>query len=120
LQEIERLAHVLGRPLLAGMGYRMQAEPTGAGEDTLEQARRPSLLRRIEADADEAVAPRQRLIERALGIGLVEMAQEAEDQRRGDAILPLGVGLRTRQAVDHGLEGDAAAGVPLRIEEDLG
>ena len=82
LQEIERLADVLGRPLLAGMGDRVQAEPAGAGEDALELSRRLPLLRRIEADADEAVAPRQRLVERALGVRLVEMAQEAEDQRR--------------------------------------
>ena len=73
------------------MGDGVQAEAAGAGEDALELRRRLALLRGIEPDADEAVAPRQRLVERALGIGLVEMAQEAEDQRRRHAELALGV-----------------------------
>src|SRR6185369_7959004 len=91
LQEIERLSDIVGRPLLAGMGDGMQAEPAGAGEHALEFRRRMALLGRIEPDADDALAPRQRLIERALGARLVEMAQEAQNERGGDAEFALAV-----------------------------
>jgi len=57
LQEIERLADIFRRPLFAGMGDRMEAEPAGAGEDALELGRRMALLRGIQPDADEAPAP---------------------------------------------------------------
>ena len=119
-QEIERLPDIIGRPLLAGMRYGMQAKAAGAGEHALELRRRMALLRRVETDADDAIAPRQRLVERALGTCLVEMAQERQDQRRGDAELALAVQKRTPQAVNHRLEGDAALGMALRIEEYLG
>src|SRR3546814_2096046 len=58
-----------------------QAEAAGAGENALELGRRMALLGGIQADADEPLAPGQRLVQRALGRRLVEMAQEAEDQR---------------------------------------
>ena len=52
---------------------------------------------------------------------LVEVAQEAQDQRRRRCRTARSASRqRARQAVDHGLEGDAALGVGLRVEEDLG
>src|SRR5215469_11333246 len=101
------------------MGNGAEAETAGAGEDALELRRRVSLFRRIEADADDTVAPRQGLIQRALGACLVKMAQEAQNQRAGNVEFALTVGKRPPQAVDHCLERNATFGVTLRVEEDL-
>src|SRR5260370_22696389 len=116
-QQIERLADIVGRPLFPRMRDRVQAKPAGTGEDALELRRWMAVLRRVEADADDAVAPRQCLIERSLRTRLIKMSQEAQDQRRGEAKLALGVAQRTPQAVDQGLERAPALGVALRIEE---
>src|SRR3546814_5483332 len=83
------------------MGDGFQAEAAGAGENALELGRRMALLGGIQADADEPLAPGQRLVQRALGRRLVEMAQEAEDQCRADAKRPFGVLHGGPQAVDH-------------------
>ncbi len=120
LQEIERLTHILGRPLLARMSDGLQPEPACAGKDTLELRRRVSLLRGIEPHAQEAITPWQRLREGTLGIRLVEMTQEAEDQSRRHAELPLCILQRAPQTVDDRFESDATASMALRIEEDLG
>ena len=63
---------------------------------------------------------RQRLLQRGEALVLAEVAQEAQDQPRADAPPRLGLGAGALQAVEHGLEGDAARGVGLRVEEQLG
>jgi hypothetical protein len=50
------------------MGGEKEACVAGAGEHALELARRVPALGRIEPDADDAVAERQRRVERALGV----------------------------------------------------
>ena len=47
------------------------------------------------------------------------MAQEAEDQLRRDAVARERIRHRVAEAADHDVEGDAARGVGLRIEEQL-
>src|SRR3546814_20323415 len=78
-----------------------------------------ALLGGIEADADEPLAPGQRLVQRALGRRLVEMAQEAAAQCRADAKRPFGVLHGGPQAVDHRAEGDATIRMALWIQKDL-
>ena len=64
LQHVERAADVCGRPLLAGVGDAVQAELAAAREHARELLRRMAALAAVEADADELVAVRQRLLER--------------------------------------------------------
>ena len=59
----------------------MQAEFAAAREDARELLGRMAALAAVEADADEAVAVRQRLLERGERRVLAEVAQEAQDQR---------------------------------------
>src|SRR5262249_56903265 len=107
-EQIERFPDVARRPLLASVGGEKEARVAGAGEHARELARRISPLGRIEPDADDAVAKRQRRVEGALGVGLVEMAQEAYDQACLYAELSSGISRGAGQAFDHGRERDAA------------
>ena len=90
-EHVERLPDVVGRPFLAGMRGEKETGIACAAEDAGEFLGRMAELGRIESDADEFMAVRQRLIERALGIGLVEMAEEAQDEVRLDAELRRGI-----------------------------
>ena len=63
---------------------------------------------------------RQRRVERGERVLLGEVAQEAQDQVRADVVAPLRVVHRVAQAADDDLHRDAACGVRLRIEEQLG
>src|SRR5262245_44352441 len=101
------------------MRREKQSGLAGAGEHALELAWWVAPLGRIQADADDAVAERKRGVERALGVGLVEVSQEAHDQARRDAEVALRVGDGAGEAIDHGCKGDAARRVALRIEEHL-
>lgn len=71
--------------LLAGMGDGEEAFAAGPVEDPLELARRMPYFRAVEADGDEGVAERQRLVEGFLRLFLAEVAEEAEDQPMADA-----------------------------------
>ena len=99
------------------MGGEKKARVAGAREHVRELARRVSPLGRIEPDADDAVAKRQRRVEGALGVGFIEMAQEAHDQACRYAELAPGIGNGAAKTFDHGRERDAAGGVALRVEE---
>lgn len=73
----------------------------------------------VEAYGDEGVAERQGLVEGFLCLFLAEVAEEAEDQPVADAQLLLAVTQRGTDAGEHHLEGNAAVGVGLRVEERL-
>jgi hypothetical protein len=76
-------------------------------------------LARVEADPDELLAVGRRLLERFVGLPFGQVAEEAHDQGRRDAQLPLGLLDRPRESFDDRLERDAPVGVGLRVEEDL-
>ena len=120
LQNVERLVDIIGRTFLAGMGDALQPERGGRREDPRELRRRMAELGGIEPDRLDPVEPGLRLLQRRERGLLVEMAQEAEDQLRGDAVPRLGLVHAGEQAAHHRVERDAAVGVGLRIEEDLG
>ena len=101
------------------MGDGEEAFAAGAVEDPLELARRMPDFRAVEADGDEGVAERQRLVEGFLRLFLAEVAEEAEDQPMADAQQLLAVLQRGADAGEHHLEGNAAIGVGLRVEERL-
>ncbi len=63
---------------------------------------------------------RQRSVERRERVGFGEMAQEAQDQLARDAERLARVAHRVAQAEDDRLHRDAARGMGLRIEEQLG
>jgi hypothetical protein len=102
------------------VGDRAQAGVAGPGEDPLELARRVAALAGVEADAGQLGAERHRRLEGRQRVRLGEVAQEAEDQLRGDAVAPLAVGEGAADAADDRLHRHAAHGVGLRVEEDLG
>src|SRR3546814_18752183 len=75
---------------------------------------------RSEPDAGDAVEPWQRFVERRFGLFFAQMAEEAEDELRRDAVAFARVVERAGDARDDGAEADAARGVTLRVEEDFG
>ncbi len=117
LQDVERLAHVVRGPLLAGVRHGQEALGAGPREDLRELARRMVALGRIETDGHDAVAVGQRRLQGGHGLFGAAVAQEAENQPRADAepraLMLQGAG----DALDRGREGHPAG---LRIEEDLG
>ena len=120
LQHVERIADVGRRPLLTGVCDEVQAELAATGEHAGELLRRVAALAAVEPDADQKVAVGQRRFQRLEGRLFAQMPQEAHDQRALDAELPPRRLDRAAQALDHGADGDAAVGVRLRVEEELG
>ncbi len=120
LQHVERLPDVLGRTLLAGVRHARQAQQAGLREDPGELGGRVADLGRVEADRRQMVGERAGLLQRLQRLFLAAVAQEAQDQARRDAEpCPAFVeGAADPRAA--GLEGDAAPGMGLRVEEDLG
>src|SRR3546814_12881545 len=78
-----------------------------------------ALLRRVEADADDALAIGQRLVQRLHRRLGRKVTQKTEDDLRGDAEFALAVAQGLFDALEDGREGYAAPGVSLRVEEDL-
>ena len=77
-------------------------------------------LRGVEPDPRDAVEVGQGRVQGLEGRRLVEVAEEAHDEPRGESEPCLGVVERAPDAPDHGRERDAAVGVGLGVEEDLG
>ena len=102
------------------MRDQVQAEFAAAREHARELLGRIAALAAVEPHADELVAKRQRLFERGERGFLGQVAQEAQDERRVDAVRGLRLRTGACQPVDDGRERDAAVRVRLRVEEDLG
>ena len=85
-EQVERLVDIIGRPLLAGMGDPLQPALGRGREDPGELLRRMAELGGIEPDRLDPVEPGLGLAQGGEGVLLVEMAQEAEDQLRGQAV----------------------------------
>ena len=101
------------------MGDHVQAQCAAAREHARELLGRVAQLAAVQAHADDAVQERHGLLQRGKGVVLAQVAQEAQDQRRRDALLGTRIGAGAVQAVDHRLHRHAARGVRLRVEEDL-
>ena len=69
LQQVQRGPDVGRRPLLAGVRDQVQAQLAAAREDARELLGRVADLAGVEADADELVAKRQRLLQRVERFG---------------------------------------------------
>ena len=119
VQQVEGLLHVLGRPLLTGVRDQVQAVRGGPGVDVGEQARRIADLGRVQPDADELVTEPERFCEGVVGRIGAQVAQEAQDQVGGDAVLAGAVGQRGGEPAEDGLQRHPVAQVRLRVEEDL-
>ncbi|PAV68560.1 hypothetical protein WR25_12060 [Diploscapter pachys] len=120
VEQVERLADVLRRPLFPGMRDQLQPLRAGGGEDARELFGRMADLGRIEAHRSDPVEPRRRLLQRRERLLLAQMAQEAHDQRAGHAMPRFRLRHRGEQPLDHLAKGNAARRVSLRIEHDLG
>ena len=118
LQHVQRLPDIIGRPFLAGMGDDLEAEAAGAGKDAGELFRRVADFARIKANAVDQRQKGQCRIQRGLGVGFGQVAQETHDQlRRDPALLRLGQG--AGDAADHVGDRHAARRVALGIKENL-
>ncbi len=117
---VQGFPDVLRRAFLTRMGHGWETLGAGTGEDALELAWRMPFLGAVQADGDEVVAEWQCLVQGGLGGVFGEVTQEAQDQPAGHAQLLLAVGQRLGDAAYHHLEGNAAIGVGLGIEEGLG
>jgi hypothetical protein len=98
----------------------LEPERAGPFEYLPELRRRIALLRRIQADADDPAAVRQRLFEGPHCLRSLAIAQKTHDQPGAEAQPVASVLERPRDAVQYRFESDAAARVSLRVEEDLG
>ena len=114
-QHVERLGHVVRRSLFGRVGDQPQAFGRRAPVHVLEQRRRVADLGRVEPDADELVAERQRGPQGVAGRVRAEVAQETQDQVGGQ----VSVGERGGQPREHRPDRHPVAGVRLRVEEDL-
>ena len=119
VQQLDRLANVCRWALLAGVRDRAKSVRARLREHALELAGRIAALARVEADADERIAMRQRRVERCERVCLGQVTQEAQDQLRRDAEPRVRLGHRVAQPADHGVDRDATRGMRLRIEEQL-
>ena len=120
VQHIERAPDVGRRAFFAGVRYEAQAEFAAAREHPSELLRRVATLAAVEADADELLAIRQRLLQCGERRLFAQVAQKTHDQQGADTELALRRLARTGEAVDHDLETHAAVSVSLRVEEDFG
>ena len=120
LEQVDRLADVLGGTLLAGVGDRRQPGRAGAAEHLAELARRVAALRGIEPHPRDPVAVGETRVEGVEGGRLVEVAEEAHDEPGGEPEPRFGFVEGAADPLDHGRERDPAVGVGLRVEEDLG
>ena len=107
-------------PLLAGMGDAVEPRASAPCEHFAELLRRIAPFPGIETDADEPIAEGERPLEGLDGIRFGKVAEEAHDEGRRHSIPFDGKVDGPCQAGDHRLDGDAAGGVHLGVEEDLG
>src|SRR3546814_20261106 len=79
LEQVERLMHIFGRPLLAGV--RDDPEPDGAGarKDALEFRWRMADFGRIAPAAVDAIQPGHRGVDRRFGLGFPALEEEAPE-----------------------------------------
>src|ERR1017187_5467321 len=117
---VKRAAHVVRTALLARV--RDQSEPFGRRYliHPGEQGRRVTELGRVEPDADEAVAERKRGPQHRVGGLGPQVAQEAQDQVGGDAVLLGPLGQRGGQPAEDLFERNPVGQGGLPVEEDLG
>jgi hypothetical protein len=120
LEDVEGIGDVGGGAFLAGMGDGAEADAARLREHPRELRRWIAFLAGVEANADELGAERHRGLEGGERVLLGEVAQEAQDQLARDAVAAMRVVHRVAQPGDHDLHRDAARGVGLRIEEQLG
>ena len=104
---------------LAGLLARQQAFLTRRREHALELGGRMADFAGIEADAVNAIQPGLGLGQRLERVFFGQMTQETHDQLVGDAILVLRGIKRRENALDRRVEGQAAFGMALRVEEHL-
>ena len=120
VEEVECLDDIFRGPLFAGVRYPLQSHRARAGKDIGKFRWRVSNLGRIKADADNPVEPRFGIGKRGQSRFFVEMAQEAEDQVRGQIKAGAGFPYTGEQPARDHAEGNTARGVGLRVEENLG
>ncbi len=120
VQDVEGFRDVRGRAFLSRMRDQAQIHRVRLREHAGELRRRIAALAGVEPDADDVTAKRHRGVERRERRLLGEVAEEAQDQVRGHAVATMRVVHRVAQPRDHDLHRDAAIGVRLRIEEQLG
>ncbi len=119
-EQIDRVADIGRRAFFTGMRNAQKTLSERASKNAFELSRRVAGLARVEPDADDPVAVRQGLLERRKRGLLVEMTQEAHDQFAADTEFAATFFQRTQQAADYRIEADAAIGVRLRVEKNLG
>ena len=119
VQHVERAVHQLRAALLAGVRDALEPHPAGLLVDAGEPLGRVAHLGGVEPDADKPLDPGPRLRQRHERALLGVVAQEAQEQSAGDAVLGLSLRQTVENAADDGVELDAAGRVRLRIEERL-
>ena len=120
VQQVQRLVHIGGRALLAGVRDALQAQRARTLEHPLELGRRMADLRRVQSHARDPVQPWRGRLQRRERRRFVQVTQEAQDQPGGDAQLSLRPRHAGQQALDHLRHRHASVGVGLGVEEDFG
>src|SRR5678815_1887429 len=118
-QDVERLAHIVGRTFLAGVRHESQSPCLRRAEYPLEFRRRMSKLRGVKTDSSEVIQVRLGAVQGLERVGFRKVTQEAHDQSRTDR--ERGSGLRERgdDPTNDRTETYAATQVGLRVEEDF-
>src|SRR6185437_15150370 len=119
-EQVERLTDIARRAFLAGMRDSEQSLRARTVEHRCELRRGMAGFRGIETYRRDELTIFEHLIEGAIGFSGAQVTQEARDEAMGHAEAALRLGERQLQALDDGAEGNAARGVCLRIEKDVG
>jgi hypothetical protein len=102
-ERIERLSHVVGPGLLAGVGDSVQSLGRRGGEYITERFWGVADLGGVQADADEVLPVGERRPQGLHRLRRSPVPQEAHDQVRGDPVRRLPFGQRLRQPREHRL-----------------
>ncbi len=118
-EQVEGFVDVLRRPFLAGVSDCQQPLAPGTVEYGRELRWRVALFRRVEPHGDECVLVGQGRLQGPHRIRRAQVAQKTQDQMVRDTELCLPFAQCAGDALQDRLEGNAALGVGLRVEENL-
>ena len=118
-EHIKRRPDIRRRAFFTRVGHQSKPQFPAACEHPRKLFRRVAHLAGIQADANDLVLIRQRLLQRFKRLSLAQVAQKAHDQQGADPQLRFGVNTCPVQAVDDDAHADTARRVGLRVKKQF-
>ena len=118
-KQVQRLAHIGRRPLLARVGHHLEAQGPAAAEELGELGRRVADLGTAQAEAQQAAVPGLERVQHRQAFLLAAVPLHHRDEPAGDAVFIPCRRHGAEHAVHHRGDRHTAAGVALGAEEEL-